>query len=90
LISFLLEKLLFLYVVVTFMAGVFAHMGWLFSRRPGVQRQVYCQERPDRRAIELETAKEILREVFGTTPVDVDEMIRLRLVQRSLPGRQCL
>jgi len=33
---------------------------------------------------ELETAKEILAEVFGTRPSDVEEMIRLRLEERSL------
>ena len=32
---------------------------------------------------ELETAKEILAEVFGTRPSDVEEMIRLRLEERS-------
>jgi hypothetical protein len=32
---------------------------------------------------ELETAKEILAEVFGARPSDVEEMIRLRLEERS-------
>jgi hypothetical protein len=32
---------------------------------------------------ELETAKEILAEVFSARPSDVDEMIRLRLEERS-------
>jgi len=32
---------------------------------------------------ELETAKENLAEVFGARPADVEEMIRLRLEERS-------
>jgi hypothetical protein len=32
---------------------------------------------------ELETAKEILAEVFRARPSDVEEMIRLRLEERS-------
>jgi hypothetical protein len=32
---------------------------------------------------ELETAKEILAEVFGARPSDVEEMIRLRLEKRN-------
>jgi hypothetical protein len=40
----------------------------------------------DRRALELQTAKEILEEVFGTTSAEVEEMILLRLAERhALP-----
>ena len=39
--------------------------------------------RLDRKVIELETAKEILGEVFGTTPAEVEEMIRLRLAEQE-------
>lgn len=39
--------------------------------------------RPDRRILELETAKEILQEVFCTTSAEVEEMIRLRLAERD-------
>ena len=38
----------------------------------------------DRKAQELETAKEILQEVFATSPAEVEEMIRLRLEDRGL------
>jgi hypothetical protein len=38
---------------------------------------------------ELETAKEILAEVFGARPSDVEEMIRLRLEERSWSERGC-
>ena len=35
------------------------------------------------RLIELETAKEILKEVFHARPSDVDDMIRRRLEEKS-------
>ena len=35
------------------------------------------------KAMELETAKEILAEVFGTRPGEVEEMIQRRLEERS-------
>jgi hypothetical protein len=38
------------------------------------------------RALELQTAKEILAEVFHTRPGEVDEMIRRRLEERSRPA----
>ncbi|MDQ1261774.1 MAG: hypothetical protein QG575_955 [Euryarchaeota archaeon] len=61
-------------------------MGWPFQRRPRIERQVFLSHRLDRKALELQTAKEILEEVFGTTSADVEEMIRLRLaVQDALP-----
>jgi hypothetical protein len=37
------------------------------------------------RAMELETAKEILAEVFHARPGEVEEMIRSRLEERSRP-----
>ena len=37
----------------------------------------------DRKARELETAKEILQEVFATSLAEVDEMIRLITAQRT-------
>ena len=58
-------------------------MGWPLSRRPKAERRVYCEVRQDRRILELETAKEILQEVFCTTSVEVEEMIRLRLAERD-------
>jgi len=50
----------------------------------------------DPRRLELETAKEILAEVFGARPSDVEEMIRLRLEEwgwgeeRLWPGKFCM
>jgi hypothetical protein len=49
--------------------------------RPRFESQVFPSYRLDRKALELDTAKEILREVFGTTPAEVEEMIRLRLAE---------
>jgi hypothetical protein len=49
--------------------------------RPRFESQVFPSYRLDSKALELDTAKEILREVFGTTPAEVEEMIRLRLVE---------
>jgi hypothetical protein len=37
------------------------------------------------RAMELETAKEILAEVFHARPGEVEEMIKSRLEERSQP-----
>ena len=37
----------------------------------------------DLKAMELETAKEILCEVFGVVPGDVEEMIRQRLAEQE-------
>ncbi len=35
------------------------------------------------KALELETAKEILAEVFHARPADVEEMIRMRLEEKN-------
>jgi hypothetical protein len=40
------------------------------------------------RRAELETAKEILAEIFGVRAVDVDEMIQRRMEERSWAGEQ--
>jgi hypothetical protein len=45
--------------------------------------RVFPSYRLDSRILELETAKEILREVFGTTSAEVEEMIKLRLADRE-------
>lgn len=69
------------------MAGVLAQMGWPLYRGPRIERHVFTSYRLDRKALELQTAKEILEEVFGTTSAEVEEMIRLRLVeQEALPA----
>ena len=65
------------------MAGVFAQLGWPLQKRPRIERQVLSSSRLDRKALELQTAKEILEEVFGTTSAEVEEMIRLRLAERG-------
>jgi hypothetical protein len=39
--------------------------------------------------LELETAKEILAEVFHTQPADIENMIQIRLEGRSWPKEQC-
>jgi hypothetical protein len=68
------------------MAGVFAQLGWPLHGRSRIERPVFSSFRRDRKALELQTAIEILREVFGTTSTDVEEMIRLRLeVQDAHP-----
>ena len=48
-----------------------------------IERLVFPSNRLDRKALELQTAKEILEEVFGTTSADVEEMIRLRLAEQE-------
>jgi hypothetical protein len=65
------------------MAGVFAPLGWPWQKRPKVERQCLSSSILDRRVLELQTAKEILEEVFGTTPSEVEEMISLRLAERN-------
>jgi hypothetical protein len=37
---------------------------------------------------ELQTAKEILAEVFHALPADVEDMIQMRLEERSLPNEE--
>jgi hypothetical protein len=63
------------------MAGVLAELWRPRHTRPKFEPQMFPSYRLDRKALELETAKEILREVFGTTPAEVEEMIRLRLAE---------
>jgi hypothetical protein len=38
-----------------------------------------------REVLELQTAKEILAEVFHARPVDVEEMIQMRLEEKNSP-----
>ncbi len=61
------------------MAGVLEHLRW-----PPVRRQpVIPPVRINPAVLELEAAKEILGEIFGARPGEVDEMIRQRLADRS-------
>ncbi len=55
--------------------------------RPRMEPMVFPSYRLDRKALELDTAKEILREVFGTTLAEVEEMIRLRLEELDAADR---
>jgi hypothetical protein len=48
---------------------------WLIEPRPVVGRKV----------LELQTAKEILAEVFHARPADVEEMIQRRLEEKNSP-----
>lgn len=65
------------------MARLLGRWGLTLTRGPVVQRRVLSQERPDRRSIELLTAVQILQEVFGTTSEEIEEMIRLRLIEHA-------
>jgi ribose 1,5-bisphosphokinase PhnN len=61
------------------MAGVLEHLRW-----PPVRRQpVVPSVRVNTAVLELEAAKEILAEIFGARPGEVEEMIRQRLEDRS-------
>jgi len=70
------------------MAGVFAKLS--LQRRPGTERQVFASIGLNRKAQELQTAKEILQEVFGTTSSEVEEMIGLRLAERDHALKQVI
>jgi hypothetical protein len=63
------------------MAGVFEKLS--LQRWPRTERQVFASISVDRKAQELQTAKEILQEVFGTTSAEVEEMIQLRLAEQE-------
>jgi hypothetical protein len=52
------------------------------QRRQKVEPRVFSSYRIDLKGLELETAKEILSEVFGTTPGEVEVMIRQRLADQ--------
>ena len=54
-------------------------MRWPWRQRRAIEPRPMASTR----ALELETAKEILAEVFGARPGEVEEMIRRRLEERS-------
>ncbi len=66
------------------MAGVLEQLIWPLHRRPRMEPKALFEIDLDRKARELETAKEILQEIFATSLTEVDEMIRLRLEDRGL------
>ncbi len=62
------------------MAGVLKHLRW-----PSLRRQMVfprTQAGIDLASLELDAAKEILSEIFGAEPGDVEEMIRQRIEER--------
>jgi hypothetical protein len=66
------------------MASILEQLIWPLHRRPRMGPKALFEIDLDRKARELETAKEILQEVFATSLAEVDEMIRLRLEDRGL------
>jgi hypothetical protein len=67
------------------MGGVLERLGWHLARKPLGEPCVPLHvrgRRADLSIVELETAKEILGEVFGTSSSEVDEMIKQRLAER--------
>ena len=52
--------------------------------RPTAEKRIFLRCRVDLKALELQTAKEILCEVFGTTSAEVDEMIQQRLAEQNV------
>ncbi|OPY53611.1 MAG: hypothetical protein A4E48_00745 [Methanosaeta sp. PtaU1.Bin060] len=65
------------------MAGVLERLLRSVQMGPKAEQRVFLRCRVDLKALELQTAKEILREVFGTTPAEVEEMIRQRVKERE-------
>jgi hypothetical protein len=56
-------------------------MRWLWKRQA---RLIEPRRIANTRFLELETAKEILSEVFHARPSEVEEMIQIRLEKKSL------
>jgi hypothetical protein len=61
------------------MAGVLELIGGYFFKPQSIRPCV--QSRYDLTILELEIAKEILQEVFGIEPEDVEDMIQKRLIE---------
>jgi hypothetical protein len=57
-------------------------MRWLWKRQA---RPIEPRRAANIRVLELETAKEILAEVFRAQPADVEEMIQNRLEEMNWP-----
>ena len=56
-------------------------MRWLWKRQA---RLIEPRRAANAKVLELETAKEILAEVFHARPSEVEEMIQIRLEKKSL------
>ncbi len=79
-----LQKTIYSYTYyTTIMAGVLERLLRPVQASPKAERRIFLRCKVDLKALELQTAKEILREVFGTTPAEVEEMIRLRIEERA-------
>jgi hypothetical protein len=66
------------------MGGVLLHLRWpLLKRQPDGPCVPLHSRRIDLPILQLETAKEILGEVFAATPAEVEEMIRERIAERE-------
>lgn len=66
------------------MGGVLEHLRWPLNKRlPYGPCVPLHMRRIDLPIMQLETAKEILGEVFDTSSSEVDEMIRQRLAERE-------
>jgi hypothetical protein len=57
---------------------------------PWRRKEKLCESRirTNSKLMELETAKEILAEIFHTRPGEVEEMIQSRLNERNRPGEK--
>jgi hypothetical protein len=60
------------------------HLGGVLMRWPWIREARLIEPRPvaNLKVLELQTAKEILAEVFHARPGEVEEMIQMRLVER--------
>jgi len=68
----------------TIWGGLLMRWPWWRRQRPSAPKPVV-----NPRLLALETAKEILAEVFGARPSDVEEMILAWLEERSRSGKGC-
>jgi ribose 1,5-bisphosphokinase PhnN len=57
---------------------------WPWRRRGAIEPRLAA----DLKVLELQTAKEILAEIFGARPGEVEEMIQRRLEERSWPKEE--
>ncbi|NPV61533.1 MAG: hypothetical protein HPY61_02705 [Methanotrichaceae archaeon] len=64
------------------MAGVIERVWWPGQRREEVVGRMVSRRSVNPAVLELEAAKEILSEIFGARPGDVEEMIERRLAEQ--------
>jgi hypothetical protein len=63
------------------MAGVIERVWWSGRQREEVVGRVVSRRCVNPAILELQAAKEILSEIFGAQPKDVEEMIERRLAE---------